>query len=56
MNTPFGMVIERDCDRFIDPELELARCHDKGCPGFHRGFLFDAETELCPFCCEEGWS
>jgi len=56
MNTPFGMVLERDCDRFVDPDLELVHCHKTTCPGIHRGFLTDAETGLCPFCSGRAWS
>jgi hypothetical protein len=56
VNTPYGMVVESDYDRFVDPDLELAHCHKPKCPGYDRGFLFDSETDLCPFCGEESWS
>jgi hypothetical protein len=56
MNIPYGIPLGVDEDRIEDPGLRLAHCHDARCSGRAKGFLFFAETELCPFCGGESWS
>jgi len=56
MNIPYGMTLREDRDRLVEPDLNLAHCHDPNCPGAELGFLFFEETELCPFCGGEEWT
>jgi len=37
----------------VDPYL--ATCTTAGCTGQFEGFMFDAETECCPWCGSEAW-
>jgi hypothetical protein len=38
-----------------EADPNLAYCTVNGCNGRSEGFMFDAETECCPWCGDEAW-